>query len=94
MSPKPRAALITAALLLGFAVTAAPAAQAAVTTSPARPAAAGIFAPCTALQDGQIRYFGRNRYQCVYVWGLGYYWVSAPNTCRTGTAPARQTAAC
>ena len=75
--------LIPAAAIL----LAAPAAGAA--TAPAH--AQVIFGPCTPLQDGQIKVIGPFLYECVFVRGLGYYWVRYENSC--GGAAVRDTAA-
>ena len=83
-----RLALVLAALLLplSFALT-APAAHAAA-AAPAAPAAAprtapsgSIFGPCNILQEGQVRNIGGNLYQCQYVRGVGYFWVSVGGSC-------------
>jgi hypothetical protein len=62
--------LAVAVLLGGTALTARAAA-------PAATAATGsIFGPCTSLQYGDYRWFGKLLYECVHVPGLGgYYWV-------------------
>lgn len=79
-------------LLLGLAVPAAHA----TTAAPRVTAAAGsIFGPCTSLQYGDYRWFGKYLYECVHIAGLGgYYWVrvSFPG-CGAATAPARETTA-
>ena len=92
-NPLVRLAAILAAILLPLSLLIMAAGPA--SAAPARPAitAGAIFGPCNGLQDGQVRYFGRNRYVCTYVWGLGYYWVEANNAC-TPSAVARETSAC
>jgi len=73
-----RTAVLLAALALipapAVVVFAAPAASAAV-AQPLMVPRAGIFGPCNGLEDGEVRYFGRNLYVCRYVPGFGgYYW--------------------
>jgi hypothetical protein len=72
----------------------------AVSAVTAGSASASLFSPCTPLLAGQIRVVGRypNSFliECVHIKGLGWWWVSYFPGCRavTGTAPARQAAAC
>lgn len=80
--------LFLAAAVLFGGVAAQPASASAAAHPVARPAIVGsIFGPCSSLQSGQTRWFGSNLYECIYIRGLGYYWVGIPsNFC---SAPAR-----
>ena len=79
-----RAAALLAALFITAGLSTAAA------TIPATAAHASIIAPCTPLQDGQFRYYGRTLTECKFIVGLGYYWVTVRNSCaKTGTAPAK-----
>ncbi len=88
------AVLLPLSLLAGLALTARPAAAA---TTP-RVAAGSIVGACSPLQFGEYRVEGRypNSYiiECVYIPGLGYYWVRQPSACvGAASAAARETAA-
>jgi len=77
--------VIIPALALAALLGGAPAASAA----PAVPSVSGsIIAPCTPLQDGAFRWYGRTLTECRHVAGLGYYWVTVSNSC-SGASPAR-----
>lgn len=85
--------MLSAAILLplGSALTAGPAsaAPAAHAAVPAVAPYTGIFGPCNSIEDGEVRDFGGNLYECVYVAGLGFYWVGPIDESCSGTAPAR-----
>jgi hypothetical protein len=73
---------LSGAAVLAAAVLAVPAAASASPAVQARPAGIVIFAPCTALEDGRYIVVGHEVYECVFVKGLGYYWVRyVPTSC-------------